>query len=75
VRELLTDEEYAGLQWHLALRPKAGEVIQDTGGLRKVFQIIQKAREISEGSQIALPQLKAAAASTGLTAIGWGRSR
>jgi hypothetical protein len=36
VRELLTDEEYAGLQWHLALHPKAGQVIQDTGGLRKV---------------------------------------
>ena len=36
VRELLTDEEYWSLQWHLALYPKAGEVIQDTGGLRKV---------------------------------------
>ena len=36
VRELLTDEEYAGLQWHLALYPKEGEVIQNTGGLRKV---------------------------------------
>jgi hypothetical protein len=36
VRELLTDEECAGLQWHLALHPKAGEVIQGTGGLRKV---------------------------------------
>jgi len=36
VRELLTDEEYAALQWHLALHPKAGKVIQDTGGLRKM---------------------------------------
>jgi hypothetical protein len=36
VRELLTDEEYTGLQWHLALHPKTGEVIQGTGGLRKV---------------------------------------
>jgi hypothetical protein len=35
VRELLTDDEYADLQWHLALYPKAGEVIQGTGGLRK----------------------------------------
>jgi len=35
VRELLTDEEYADLQWHLALHPQAGEVIQNTGGLRK----------------------------------------
>ena len=36
VRELLTDEEYASLQWHLARSPAAGRVIQDTGGLRKV---------------------------------------
>lgn len=36
VRELLTDDEYADLQWYLALYPKAGEVIQNTGGLRKV---------------------------------------
>ena len=36
VRELLTDEEYARLQWHLALYPKVGDVIQGTGGLRKV---------------------------------------
>ena len=36
VRELPTDEEYAGLQWHLALSPKVGEVIQGSGGLRKV---------------------------------------
>ena len=36
VQELLTDDEYADLQWHLALYPKAGDVIQDTGGLRKV---------------------------------------
>jgi hypothetical protein len=36
VRELLTDEEYAGLQWYLALNPREGEVIQNTRGLRKV---------------------------------------
>ena len=36
VRELLTDEEYTALQWHLALYPKTGEVIQSTGGLRNV---------------------------------------
>jgi hypothetical protein len=32
VQELLTDDEYADLQWHQALYPKAGEVIQNTGG-------------------------------------------
>lgn len=36
VQELLTDEEYAALQWHLASFPQAGDVIQGTGGLRKV---------------------------------------
>lgn len=36
VQELLTDEAYARLQEYLALNPKAGQVIQDTGGLRKV---------------------------------------
>lgn len=36
VRELLSDDEYAGLQWHLALYPKCGDVMQGTGGLRKV---------------------------------------
>ena len=36
VRELLTDEEYAALQWHLASLPQAGDVIQGTGGLRKL---------------------------------------
>lgn len=36
VRELLSDEAYAAFQWRLAVNPRAGEVIQGTGGLRKV---------------------------------------
>jgi hypothetical protein len=36
VRELLTDESYAKFQVYLALNPDAGDVIQGTGGLRKV---------------------------------------
>jgi hypothetical protein len=32
----LSDEEYGELQWYLALYPNAGDVIQGTGGLRKV---------------------------------------
>lgn len=36
VTELLSDEEYAKLQEHLAQRPKAGTLITQTGGLRKV---------------------------------------
>jgi hypothetical protein len=36
VRELLSDDEYARLQLALAENPFAGDVIADTGGLRKV---------------------------------------
>src|SRR5262245_7167863 len=36
VKDLLTDEEYSELQQHLAANPEAGDLIQDTGGLRKV---------------------------------------
>jgi mRNA-degrading endonuclease RelE of RelBE toxin-antitoxin system len=36
VKELLSDEDYAALQEHLAHRPDAGDLITQTGGLRKV---------------------------------------
>ncbi|GHA12445.1 hypothetical protein [Oceanisphaera arctica] len=36
VKDLLGDDEYRELQQHLAINPKSGPVIQDTGGLRKV---------------------------------------
>jgi hypothetical protein len=36
VQELLSDESYADLQQYLAKCPEAGDVIRDTGGLRKV---------------------------------------
>jgi mRNA-degrading endonuclease RelE of RelBE toxin-antitoxin system len=36
VIELLSDEEYAKFQKYLADNPLAGDVIQQTGGLRKV---------------------------------------
>jgi hypothetical protein len=36
VVELLSDEEYCKLQRHLASYPTAGDVIQGTGGLRKL---------------------------------------
>jgi len=36
VQELLSDEAYSAFQWDLALNPDAGDVIRDTGGLRKV---------------------------------------
>jgi hypothetical protein len=36
VLELLSDESYAEFQRHLRRNPRAGDVIQGTGGLRKV---------------------------------------
>lgn len=36
VVELLSDEEYAKLQEHLAHRPDAADLITRSGGLRKV---------------------------------------
>lgn len=36
VLKLLTDEEYARFQEYLANDPSAGDIIQQTGGLRKV---------------------------------------
>jgi hypothetical protein len=36
VMELLSDEEYAELQEHLAHWPDSGDLITQTGGLRKV---------------------------------------
>jgi hypothetical protein len=36
VKELLTDEEYSRLQAVLAAQPRLGDVIQGSGGLRKV---------------------------------------
>jgi mRNA-degrading endonuclease RelE of RelBE toxin-antitoxin system len=36
VQALLTDDDYAALQQYLVSQPKAGDVIADTGGLRKV---------------------------------------
>ncbi|PPY06567.1 toxin HigB-2, partial [Cronobacter sakazakii] len=35
VTALLSDDDYQRLQWFLALRPDYGDVIPDTGGLRK----------------------------------------
>jgi hypothetical protein len=36
VQILLSDDEYRRFQQYLADNPTSGEVIQDTGGLRKV---------------------------------------
>jgi hypothetical protein len=36
VKELLPDEDYRRLQWHLVRYPYAGDVIRGTGGLRKI---------------------------------------
>lgn len=36
LNELLTDDEYAEFQRYLADNPRLGDVIRDTGGLRKI---------------------------------------
>jgi hypothetical protein len=36
VHNYLDDDEYAALQWALALRPEAGAVIPGSGGIRKL---------------------------------------
>ena len=36
VYEYLNEDEYAALQWTIALRPKAGNVIPGSNGLRKL---------------------------------------
>lgn len=41
VRELLSDEDYAALQLYLASHPDAGDVIQGSGGLRKVRWVVK----------------------------------
>ncbi|HGJ5226288.1 TPA: hypothetical protein ACJXEA_000311 [Legionella pneumophila subsp. fraseri] len=41
VKELLSDDEYAKFQEYLADNPLVGDVIQETGGLRKVRWLSQ----------------------------------
>ena len=36
VQDYLDDDEYAALQWALALRPEAGAIIPGSGGIRKL---------------------------------------
>ena len=50
-RELLSEGEFDGMLDLLARRPKAGRVIQGTGGLRKV-RIARKGRGKSAGTRV-----------------------
>lgn len=36
IYDYLSEEEYMALQWYLALHPDAGDIIPNSGGLRKV---------------------------------------
>jgi hypothetical protein len=36
VYSYLSEEEYAALQWTLAVRPEQGKIIPGSGGLRKI---------------------------------------
>ncbi|GAB4366877.1 MAG: hypothetical protein Kow00114_25130 [Kiloniellaceae bacterium] len=76
--EPLPEDIAAVLDAHRIKGDQARKLLADhaaAGGLRKLFQIVQKARELSDGAPPSLLQIKAAAASTGLAATGWGRSR
>jgi hypothetical protein len=55
-RELLSDEEYAALQAHLVSNPDAGDVIQGTGGLRKVRWTTRGARQAWRHASDLLPR-------------------
>ena len=41
VYSYLNDEEYAALQWQLALHPETGVLIPGSGGLRKIRWMIK----------------------------------
>ena len=51
VRKLLTDDEYADFQMNPVGNPLAGEVIQGTGGLRKV-RVAAKGRGKRGGARV-----------------------
>lgn len=36
IGEYFSDDEYATLQWHLALHPESGDLVPGSGGLRKI---------------------------------------
>jgi len=62
VLELLTDEEYAGFQSELAANPLAGDVIEGTGGLRKV-RVAAKGRGKRGGARVIYYHVSSAAQS------------
>ena len=51
VKELLDDETYAGFQAYLAEYPQAGDVIEGTGGLRKI-RVAAKGRGKRGGARV-----------------------
>jgi hypothetical protein len=63
VLELMTDEEYADFQSELAANPLAGDVIKDTGGLRKV-RVVAKGRGKRGGARVISPREQCGADST-----------
>ena len=60
VLELLTDEEYAVFQSRLAANPLAGDVIEGTGGLRKV-RVAAKGKGTRGGARVIYYHVSSAA--------------
>jgi hypothetical protein len=53
ISQYLSDEEYLGLQKFLLQHPKAGKIIQQTGGVRKLrWAISGKGKSGGTGSSI-----------------------
>lgn len=51
VRDLLDDDQYTRLQHHLTIHPDAGDLIEGTGGLRKV-RVAMASRGKSGGARV-----------------------
>ena len=51
IKELLSDDDYGTFQRYLAENPEAGDVIKETGGLRKI-RVAMKGRGKSGGARV-----------------------
>lgn len=60
LRELLDDDSYAEFQRQLALRPESGDIIEGTGGIRKI-RVATSGRGKRGGSRVIYYHFTAAA--------------
>lgn len=72
VQALLSDEAYADFQAHLAAHPRAGDVIEGTGGLRKI-RVAAKGKGKRGGARVIYYHVNDAAQIRLLLIYGKGR--